>query len=206
MRLTARESILLALGTLVTGVAMAAQPLPTKHALQLASVTTAYAQGDTVGAIQSGPDCAASAPREWSTLLQHRVETELSRAFQDEVAKATPAAIKRAVAHGDLNINAILNDLKVQVCDLGKGAWRGGFQVQVSWQLKRRDATQPSFQSTTTGVFDSSRIEQAGPAGPGLRAAFATSVRQLLANPQFIAALAAPEAPGTMIADASPQR
>jgi hypothetical protein len=203
MRPTARDSIFVALGTLVAGIALAAQPLPTKHAVQLASVTTAYAQGDAVGVIQSGPDCASSAPREWSTLLQHRVETELSHAFQDEVAKATPATIQRSVARGDLSVNAFVNEMKVQVCDLGKGAWRGGFQVQVSWQLKHRGDKQPSFRATTAGVFDSSRIDQAGPAGSGLRAAFATSVRQLLANPQFIAALDASEAPSTMIADAT---
>ena len=198
MKLIARNSILLALGSIAANLALAAELLAHKHAVQLAGVTTAYTQGDTVGVIQSGAACASDMTREWSPLLQQRVQTELSHAFKDQVAA------NRSLATGDLSVNANVNEIKVQLCDLGKGAWRGGFHVQVSWQLKPRGAKQPSFQTTTAGVFDSAQIDQVGPTGSGLRAAFATAVHKLLADRQFVAALnSAPEFPARQVADAT---
>jgi len=196
MKFIARNSILLALGSMAAGLALAAEPLAHKRAVQLAGVTTAYTQGDAVGVIHSGANCASDVSREWSPLLAQRVQTELSNAFKDQVAA------NRTLATGDFSVNANVNEIKVQLCDLGKGAWRGGFQVQVSWQLKHRDARQPSFQATTVGAFDSAKTDQVGPTSAGLRAAFAASVHKLLADRQFAAALNTPDLP-VQVADAS---
>jgi hypothetical protein len=203
MRPTPRDSLFFAVGTLAACFAMAAEALPARHEVRLASVSVAYAAGDAIGAIQSGPDCSTSTAREWSELIQRRVETELSRAFREEMAKTSPAMLRGAASRGDLNVKALVNDMKVQLCDLGKGAWRGGFQVQVGWQLMRRDGRSPVFQTTTAGSFDGHRSEQTQSAGAGLREAFAHSVRQLLANPQFVAALKLPPATDANLADAT---
>jgi len=160
--------------------------MATPQGLHLAGVTTAYALGDVVGAVRSGPACGESSGREWSELLQRRVQAELSRAFKAELAKAP------AVVAGDVAVTARLNDLKMQLCDLGQGAWQGGFEVHVSWQIKRHDGAQQVLQASTSGRFKHLPGEAGIRPDAALRAAFAQTVRQLLAAPQFAAATQAP--------------
>jgi hypothetical protein len=131
--------------------------------------------------------------------MQRRVETELSQAFRDELGEAASGP----GAPSAMNLKALVKGMQVQLCDLGLGAWRGDFQVQIDWRLTRGDSRQALIQTTTSGRFDGERNARIKTTGAGLREAFAQSVRALLANPQFVAAVKAPPASGSRLADAT---
>ena len=190
-----------AIAALLTSGAIAAPAA--SQGLQLNRVTTAYAPGDAVGVVQSGPECGDGSTREWSELLQRRVQTELAHAFADELAKAAAARPARAGATDDLVVSARLNELKLQLCDLGHGAWQGGFEVGVSWQLQRRDGAKPVLLAYTSGRFDQGPGETGVCPAAGLREALAQSVRRLLADPKVAAATRLPATADGQLADAS---
>ncbi len=174
-----------AIAALLTSGAIAAPAA--SQGLQLNRVTTAYAPGDAVGVVQSGPECGDGSSREWSELLQRRVQTELTHAFAEELAKAAAALPARTGATDPLAVTARLSDLKMQLCDLGHGAWQGGFEVSVSWQLQRRDGGMPVLLAHTSGRFDQVPGEAGVCPAAGLREALAQSVRRLLADPKVAA-------------------
>jgi hypothetical protein len=186
-----------------TGQAVALSTVSPSNSVKLTSVATAFASGDQIGEIQAGPQCTSSAPREWSELVRQRVETELPMAFEAEMAKASLAANHRAGMAGDLDVKAFVNDLTLRVCDAGKGAWRGGFYVQVGWQVTRRDTNRLVYQASTAGFFDRDPSRAALTSAYGLREAFAASVRNLLADQRFASILQTSDEQSRTVAAAS---
>ena len=159
------------------------------QAVALASVGTAFAIGDPIGVVQAGPDCRSSTTREWSELLRHRVETELPIAFQEEMSKALSATRGRSRSAVGIEVKAIVNDLKVSVCNVGRGSWLGNLQVQVNWQVARHDTHRVVYETSTTGHFERAKAQTSVSTDSGLREAFAVSVRSLLADQRFASML-----------------
>lgn len=173
--------------------------LPT---VTLTGVRTPFALGDRIGVIQSGPDCQSNTSREWSELLRRRVETDLPEVFREEVAKTKIASIATADMPSGANIQAQVNALDVRLCDLGKGVWHGSFHAQVSWQVVTGGTGRVVYQTSTHGSFTRSQTEAPASAGSGLRQAFAASVRNLLADQRFVAALRTPDDQSRAVASA----
>jgi hypothetical protein len=161
---------------------------PASHAVTLASVKTAFATGDRIGLIRSGPDCTSNTTREWSELLRRRVETDLPMVFRDELAKAKVLSITSAGSPGGTKVNAFVNDVDLQICNVGQGAWHGNIRVQVKWQVVS-GVGRVIYQASTDGSFARNEAESSTSAVSGLREAFAVSVRNLLADRRFVSAL-----------------
>lgn len=188
-----RPALCLVLATLAA--AFAPQALAAPQGLRLAAMSTVYAAGDTVGTVQPGQDCGDSASRAWSDPLQRRVNIELQRAFEAETRRVGAADV--------LAVSARMDELKLQMCDLGGGAWQGGFEVRMSWQLKRRQGTGPALQANTAGRFEHRPGSTTICPADALREALADAVRQLLADPAVAAALRPPAGADRQLAAAA---
>jgi hypothetical protein len=149
--------------------------------MKLTSVSTALTEGDVVGSVQSGEQCASAEPREWSELLRNRVEVDLPLVFQDELNKAQGASWP-----GNMEVQAFVNNLQISVCNLGQGTWQGGFNVQVSWQVMQNNRI--VYKATTSGVVEKTKNQKSPSGTASLREAFAVAIRGLLADQGFVAA------------------
>jgi hypothetical protein len=156
------------------------------HAMKLTKVTSTLAEGDVIGAMESGSRCQTSEPREWSQLLQHRIENDLPLAFQTELSKIntkSPNALAQVIKNSsNLEVQASVNNLQVNICSHGYGAWNGNMSVQISWQVVQGD--QIVYQATTTGAVTKSQTSQASNAS--LREAFAAAVRGFLGGDERV--------------------
>jgi hypothetical protein len=147
---------------------------------------TAFVDGEHIGALRTGGACDAISDREWSELVRQRIETELPKAFHDEMTHARglfPAAADGA----PLRVQAFLNNMDVQLCQAASG-WQGGFYVQVSWQIVSPDSGQVVYQASTEGSFALNEPQRIATV-TGLREAFGVAARNLLADPRFAALL-----------------
>ncbi len=154
----------------------------------LTDVRTALARGDSIGKLYSGAACETTADREWSDLTLRRVQTDLSVAFRDEIARTRGPLL--AADHGatPLRVQAVLDNIDVQVCQAAAGAWRGGFYVQVDWQIVSPDSGKVVYQTSTEGSFMLNEPQRT-PTAEGLREAFGVAVRNLIADRGFAAML-----------------
>jgi hypothetical protein len=218
MKPNSRRSLLAAVATTLLCVSAAAEPLAldpqvarengvapaAAHArsVKLAHVSSVYVSGDEIGEIRTGPGCDSSTPREWSELIRQRVEAELPKAFAQEMAQAEFAAGRRAGAADALEVRAIVNKLGVHACNLGEGAWRGGFEVQVSWQVVRRGTKRTVYQASSTGSSNHESAAASLSSAAVLREAFAVSVRNLFADRHFAALVHLTDHPDQHLADA----
>jgi len=163
-----------------------------RRPIQWAGWQTAYTSGDRVGQVQAiSGDCRVPVAHEWSDLLARRVGAELQQAFDDELARAQLAPRARHVA--PLQVNAVLNDLTLNLCSSGDGRWQGGFQVQVSWKVRQAGSNRIVHEMRTRGSFTTAQATDRPPAY-ALRDAFAKAAHGLLANRQFVAMLQQPAA------------
>ena len=172
--------------------AVEARPLPVVHfdtaarGAMLSDLHTGFAEGEPIGAVRSGAACGVAVGREWSELIRSRVEAELPQVFAEEMAQAAPAA--HAPAGAPLQVQAFLNDIEVELCDAGAGAWRGGFYVQLSWQVVSPESGKVVYQASTEGSYSLAEPRRVA-AAAGLHEAMAVAVRKLLVDRRFSAML-----------------
>jgi hypothetical protein len=156
------------------------------HAMKLTKVTSTFTEGDVIGTVESGSRCQTSEPREWSQLLQQRIENDLPLVFQTELSKInkqSPNALAQVIKNSaNLEVQASVNNLQVNICNHGYGAWNGNMSVQISWQIVQGD--QMVYQATTTGAVSKSQTSQASNAS--LREAFAAAVRGFLGHEERV--------------------
>jgi hypothetical protein len=161
-------------------------PAANTNAMKLTKVTSIFTEGDVIGAVESGSRCQTSEPREWSQLLQQRIENDLPLVFQTELSKIntqSPSALAQVIkTSNNLEIQASINNLQINTCSHGYGAWNGSMSVQVNWQVVQGD--QIVYQTTTTGAVNKSQTSQASSAS--LREAFAAAIRGFLGHEERI--------------------
>jgi hypothetical protein len=164
-------------------VAMASSPV---RGAVLTQVHTAFADGERIGTLHSGTHCRPEAERTWSPLVRQRVQAELARVFDAELARAGGSLA--AGGEAPLRVQAFLNDMDVQLCQHAAGAWQGGFYVQVSWQIVSPSSGQVLYQASTEGSFKLDQPQRMSTAA-GLDQAMSVAVRKLLADRRFTAML-----------------
>jgi hypothetical protein len=171
----------------------AAQPLVVEVAANAVNAggltrwSTAFAAGDPVVKLDTGAACADDRAGEWSELLTRRVGTELKAALRAELAHGSNGA---GSALAGLQFKAVVNDVQMQVCRVGTGAWQGGFQVRVTWTVQAPGASRPLYQGSTRGAYLSAQV-QTRPAAQGLREAMAAAAHALLSDQRLVAATVA---------------
>jgi hypothetical protein len=176
--------------------------VPASRTMALTGVSTAFALGDPIGDLASGEQCGSHELREWSDLLQRRVEADLPAVFRAQMAAAKVLPSGGGSA-GPWQVSAFVNDMDLHLCNLGKGAWRGSLRVQVSWQLIARDSGRIVYQASSEGryVRNGAQAKQAPLSGTdGLREAFAAAARNLASDQRFLAALKSPDGHERMLA------
>lgn len=154
----------------------------------LTDLRTAFVNGDRIGTVHGGADCTASSDREWSELIRQRVEAEVPQAFREELMKAQISPTSSRTKAAPLKVHAFLNNMDVEVCQAGAGAWQGGFYVQVGWQIVSPDTGRVIYQASTEGSFSLNEPKRVSTAS-GLRQALGVAVRNLLADRRFAAML-----------------
>jgi hypothetical protein len=186
----------------VTSKLAARATAPGVTVLALRSVGTAFQAGDAIGAVQSGAQCATETAREWSALIRQRVESDLAEVFSTEMSQIKTAAGSTAGLLKGAEINAFVNDLNVQVCKQAAGAWRGEFNVQVSWQVMSAETGRMIYQASTSGTYVRDASQTAVSAGSSLRQALTVAVRNLTTDRRFATLLRAPEDKAISVASA----
>ncbi|HEX6708245.1 MAG TPA: hypothetical protein VF169_26160 [Albitalea sp.] len=197
------HSLLAALGLAVIGnaalaatplvKAVEAKPLPAVQAPALArgavltDLGSAFIEGDRIGSVHAGTNCNASVERGWSELIRQRVDAEISQAFRDELGRTQSFRTAPAGMGAPLTVQAFLNDMDVEVCGAGAGAWKGGFYVQVGWQIVSPEG-KVIYRASTEGSFLQPSAQRVSTAS-GLRQAVGVAVRNLLADRRFTALL-----------------
>jgi hypothetical protein len=175
---------------------------PSSRAMALTKVTTAFALGEPIGDLAAGEKCDSREPREWSELLQRRVEADLPAVFRAQMAAARLLPVDRESA-GRWEVSAFVNDVDLHLCNVGKGAWRGSLRVQVSWQVIARDSGRVVYQASSDGRYvrdDAHAQRPASSAIEGLREALAAAARNLASDQRFLAALQSPVERDRMLA------
>lgn len=194
----ARTSLsLLAAGLLFTGMAHADSGDARRGAV-LSELRSGFVAGERVGTLQSGPGCQEQTDRAWSELLARRVEAELPRAFQEEMSRAGGMTAASGTVQ-PLQVQAFVNKLEIQVCQAAGSAWKGGFQVQVGWQVVSPDNGQVLYRASTEGSFALDEPQRM-PTADALREAFAVAVRRLVAEPRFASLMKPQDSPAISIA------
>ena len=173
-------------------------------AVKLASVGTWLAAADSGGSGEAGPGCVAGAPDASGELIRQRVEADLPQAFQRELVNARIGSPRYEAMSSGLMVSAFVNDLKARVCNVGAGAWRGRFYVQVSWHVAQRQSGETLYQASTTGFFDHKEASASTSAASGLSEAFAMSIRNLLTDQRLAAVLQPTESEEETLASAVP--
>jgi hypothetical protein len=166
--------------------------------LGLRSVGTAFQAGDALSTAKFGSECASDIPREWSTLIRQRVETDLADVFRKEMASVKNVSNAGLLAGAE--INAFVNDLDIHICKMAAGVWRGDFNVQVSWQVMSSNTGRMIYQASTSGAYSREQAQTSVSAGAGLREALTTAVRNLLEDRRFASLLRAPQDMGVSVA------
>jgi hypothetical protein len=156
--------------------------------ITLKNVNTAFAMGEQVGTVKSGPACSAEAPREFSPLLRQLIETELAQVFKAEFA-AMSAEHRDARLPAGAEVSAFINDLDIQACSLGQGAWQGEFKVQVGWQVTSSKDARTLYQASTSGTFSNAQAQAGLSPVAAMRAALKSSVKSLTTDHRFAALL-----------------
>ncbi len=166
-----------------------------RQAVVVSQVRTVFTDEDRIGTLRSGANCELASDRLWSELVKQRVDAVLPRAFDDELIKAAAKNPHLGVADGvaPLRMQALLNKIDVHVCQGPAGAWRGGFTVQVTWQVLAPESDRVLYQGSTSGAFTLNEFKRMSTAR-GLHEAFGVASRKLLADRRFAAALSAANA------------
>jgi serine protease Do len=178
------QSCLAALGFACSAAALAAAPAM-KGAV-LTELRTAFNEGDRIGTVHAGANCASAADRGWSQLIRQRVEAEVSQVFRDELARLQPASSGARAA--PLKVQAFLNNIDVDLCQAAAGAWQGGFYVQLGWQIVAPASGKVVYQASTEGSYSLASPQRMSTAN-GLRQAIGVAVRNLMSDRRFAAAL-----------------
>ncbi len=187
---------LLAFGALAGGAAHA-QSSSATHGAVLSELRSGFASGERVGVLQSGPNCQEQTDRGWSELLAKRVDVELPRAFDEEMSRAGGLAATGSASAQPLRVQAFVNKLDIRVCQAASAMWKGGFQVQIGWQVMSADGTQVLYRASTEGSYTLDQPQQMATAD-ALREAMAMAVRRLVAEPRFASLLKSQDAPLTV--------
>jgi serine protease Do len=197
MHFAPTRSMLLATALLLAGAAVHADTpsvkrVDVKHsapvageatrAAVLTDIRSAFAEGERIGTLHSGEACGTPVQREWSTLLRQRSEAALLEVFDAEMSKSGGLVAAEAGAGAPLRVQAFLNDLDAQLCQAAAAAWRGGFYVQVSWQVVSPDSGRVLYQASTEGSFTLDPTQRLITPAAGLREAFGVAVRNFLAD------------------------
>ena len=188
---------LLAFGAFAGGAAHA-QSLSAAHGAVLSELRSGFASGERVGVLQSGANCDEQTDRGWSELLAKRVDAELPRAFEEEMSRAGGLAAGSAGAQ-PLRVQAFVNKLDIRVCQAASAMWKGGFQVQIGWQVMSADGTQVLYRASTEGSYTLDQPQHMA-TSDALREAFALAVRRLVAEPRFASLLKPQDAPVISVA------
>jgi uncharacterized protein (DUF2249 family) len=169
--------------TAASGPSLRPEPMTNQH-------QAVFTDEDRIGTLRSGANCELTSDRLWSELVKQRVEAELPRAFDDELIKAAAKNPHLGVADGvaPLRMQALLNKIDFHVCQGPAGAWRGGFTVQVTWQVLDPESDRVLYQGSTSGAFTLNEFKRI-PTAHGLHDAFGVASRKLLADRRFAAAL-----------------
>jgi hypothetical protein len=181
------------------GTAAHAQSPAASRGAVLTELRSGFLSGERVGVLQSGPNCQEQIERGWSELLAQRVEVELPRAFEQEMSRSGGLAATASAGAQPLRVQAFVNKLDIHVCQAPSAMWKGGFQVQVGWQVMSADGSQVLYRASTEGSYtiDEPQRMQTSDA---LREAFVVAVRQLVAEPRFASLLKPQDAPAISIA------
>jgi len=165
----------------------------------LKDLHTAFVDGDRIGRVNGGADCNAAADRAWTPLVRQRIETEVAQVFRDELTKVSAAQASSGRA-APLKVHAFLNDLHVDVCQAGAGAWQGEFRVQVGWRIVAPETGKIVYQASTDGAYVLATPQRVTSA-TALREAFGVAVRSLLTDRRFTAMLQQNESRRLALAD-----
>lgn len=164
---------------LAAGIANAADAPGPRRGGDLAGWALNFAPGDPAAPPNTGAECApGNAKREWSALLTQRVGAELNNAYRERLARV-PAA-------QGLEVKAFVNDVAMQVCRVGPGAWKGGFSVRVTWTVRRAGSGRVLYRGSTSGAY-APTTAQTMPAREGLRLAMSEAVLKLMSDRRFVA-------------------
>jgi hypothetical protein len=164
------------------------------HGAVLSELRNGFASGERVGVLQSGANCEQQSDRGWSELLAKRVDAELPRAFDAEMSRAGGLIAKGSAGAQPLRVQAFVNKLDIHVCQAASAMWKGGFQVQIGWQVMSADGTQVLYRASTEGSYTLDQPQHMATAD-ALREAMAMAVRQLVAEPRFASLLKPQDAP-----------
>jgi serine protease Do len=175
-------SCLAILGFACSAAAFAASP-----AMKLTEMRTAFNEGDRIGTVHAGANCANAADREWSQLIRQRIEAEVSQVFREELGRLQPVSSGGAKA-APLKVQAFLNNIDVDLCQAAAGAWQGGFYVQLGWQIVAPDSGKVVYQASTEGSYSVASPQRMSTAN-GLRQAIGVAVRNLMSDRRFAATL-----------------
>src|SRR4051794_33554635 len=176
------------------GAAAHAQSSPAAHGAVLSELRSGFASGERVGVLQSGPNCQEQTDRGWSELLAKRVDVELPRAFEEEMSRAGGLASAGSAGAPPLRVQAFVNKLDIRVCQAESAMWKGGFQVQIGWQVLSADGVQVLYRASTEGSYTLDEPQRM-PTSDALREAMAVAVRRLVAEPRFASLLKPQDAP-----------
>ncbi|WP_280152874.1 hypothetical protein [Piscinibacter sp. XHJ-5] len=179
------RSCLAALAVMCSSAAFAAPP--SVAGAELTELRTAFNEGDRIGTLHAGADCASAADREWSQLIRQRIEAEVPQVFREELARLQAASPGGAQA-APLKVQAFLNNIEVDLCQASAGAWQGGFYVQLGWQMVAPDTGKVVYQASTEGAYSLAAPQRISTAA-GLRQAVGVAVRNLMSDRRFAAAL-----------------
>jgi alpha-galactosidase len=115
----------------------------------IGSTITAQAKEQTGRQSATAP-CNDSESREWSELLANRVKKELYTVFSEEM-KLVTASTKHQTQ--TVQVRAELEDIDLQVCNFGGGAWTGQMNLRVTWESSVSNTSKASHRVTTTGSY-----------------------------------------------------
>lgn len=147
----------------------------------------------TIGTLQKGWFCGASAPLTWNAKLFGLFSGKLSRIFRGEVEKAHYPIPKvsdaifeeadKAKPLPDLQVGALIKDVKANICDNTDSA-QGGVYIKVFWQVFAPEAQKVVFEATTEGSYQPEGMQKQ-PYPAFFENAFAMAARNLLAEQGF---------------------
>jgi S1-C subfamily serine protease len=160
----------------------------------LKTLKTRYETPPTViGTLQKGWFCGANTPLTWNPKLFGLFSGKLSRIFRGEVEKARYPIPKvsdaifeeadKAKSPPDLQVGAMIKEVKANLCDNSDSA-QGGVYIKVFWQVFAPEAQKVVFETTTEGSYQPEGMQKI-PYTAFFENAFASAARNLLAETGF---------------------
>lgn len=150
--------------------------------VELSGLKIASKPESQTGRLSATVPCNENSSREWSELLAKRVQSELGEVFAQEMKTAYGAGKSQHA----VKVAAELEDIDLQVCNFGGGAWTGEMRLRLTWDSTSSSAAKAHHKVTTTGSYaQSTPTATAGAAA--IREALRVAVRKLTENKDFAA-------------------